>query len=157
MGNINNFNSTQRLCSRLSFATVLTPTISTVLQHSIPCPVLQLIFQPGSHMLPFNRIYPRFDVTRHVFRKVWHKAKRGWILLHWSWRNSLPVYPELSSHWAACSPWRQHCSKRTVNWGRVLSSLRYNQWAESQAFQGFNDLVIRSATDLDQMVEGDAY
>ena len=70
--------------------------------------------------------YSRFDVTRHVFRKIWHKIKRGWILLHWSWWNSLPVHPELSSHWAACSPWRQHCSKRAVNRGRVLSSWRYN-------------------------------
>ena len=42
-------------------------------------------------------VSPRFNVARHVFRKIWPKTKRGWILLHWSWWNSLPVYPELSS------------------------------------------------------------
>ena len=47
--------------------------------------------------------------------------------------------------------------RRAVNRGRVLSSWRYHQWAESKALQGFCDPVLRSATDLNQMVEGDAH
>ena len=40
----------------------------------------------------------RFHVTRHDFRQIWHKTWWGWILLHWSRWNPLPVHPELSAH-----------------------------------------------------------
>ena len=41
--------------------------------------------------------YRRFHVTRHVFKQIWHKTWRGWILLHWSRWNPLPLHPELSA------------------------------------------------------------
>ena len=78
-------------------------------------------------------VYPRFDVTRHVFGKIWHKAKRRWILLYWSWRNSLPVYPELSSHRATYCASRQDCLQ-----SRILARIVHS--------------VIRSMQNLDNLV-----
>ena len=47
--------------------------------------------------------YRRFHVTRRVFKQIWHKTWRRWILLHWSRWNPLPLHPELSAHGGSLS------------------------------------------------------